>query len=114
MPLDGWGPLLDRDGYMSGGGEQQLKKSPFTCPEARDVDGLLAGQTGNNPDNPRGWMDWPCIRTGAGFTPTQPSVAAGPASGGRQPAEEAQPPLALSSSGGPESVASPASGPGTR
>ncbi len=68
-PLDGWGPILDRDGYMTGAGVQNLRKSPFTCPEALDVPGLLAGQTGNNPDNPKGWMDWPCVRSGAGFDP---------------------------------------------
>lgn len=69
VPLDGWGPILDRDGYMTGAGEQSLRKSPFTCPEALDVPGLLTGQTGNNPENARGWMDWPCIRNGAGFEP---------------------------------------------
>src|SRR5690606_12138832 len=67
VPLDGWGPILDRDGYMQGAGEQMLQQSPFTCPEARDVPGLLAGQTGNDPDNPKGWMDWPCQRNGSGF-----------------------------------------------
>lgn len=70
VPLDGWGPILDRDGYMQGAGEQALKKSPFTCPEARDVPGLLAGQTGNDPDNPKGYMDWPCVRSGSGFATT--------------------------------------------
>ncbi len=70
VPLDGWGPILDRDGYLQGAGEVQLRKSPLTCPDAKDVPGLLAGQTGNDPDNPKGWMDWPCIRTGAGFAPT--------------------------------------------
>lgn len=69
-PLDGWGPILDRDGYLQGAGDSQLRKSPLTCPEAKDVPGVLAGQTGNDPDNPKGWMDWPCIRTGSGFTPT--------------------------------------------
>ena len=67
VPLDGWGPILDRDGYMQGAGRQTLKKSPFTCPDAKDVPGVLAGQTGNDPDNPQGWMDWPAIRTGSGF-----------------------------------------------
>lgn len=69
VPLDGWGPILDRDGYVQGAGEQTLDRSPFTCPEALDVPGVLAGQTGNDPDNPKGWMDWPCERTGSGFTP---------------------------------------------
>ena len=68
-PLDGWGPILDRDGYIIGAGETQLQNSPFTCPEAKDVKGLLAGQTGNDPDNPKGWMDWPTVRSGAGFDP---------------------------------------------
>jgi prepilin-type N-terminal cleavage/methylation domain-containing protein/prepilin-type processing-associated H-X9-DG protein len=69
VPLDGWGPILDRDGYLQGAGEQMLKSSPLTCPEALDVPGVLEGQTGNDPDNPKGWMDWPCVRTGSGFTP---------------------------------------------
>jgi prepilin-type N-terminal cleavage/methylation domain-containing protein/prepilin-type processing-associated H-X9-DG protein len=69
VALDGWGPILDSGGYMLGAGEQQLKKSPFTCPEAKDVPGVLSGQTGGDPDNPKGWMDWPCERTGSGFTP---------------------------------------------
>lgn len=67
VPLEGWGPILDRDGYLAGAGQQALKNSPLTCPEARDVAGLLAGGTGTNPDNPKGWMDWPCERTGSGF-----------------------------------------------
>ncbi len=70
VPLDGWGPILDRDGYMGGAGEATLRGSPFTCPEALDVPGVLAGQTGNDPDNPKGWMDWPCLRTGSAFVPT--------------------------------------------
>jgi prepilin-type N-terminal cleavage/methylation domain-containing protein/prepilin-type processing-associated H-X9-DG protein len=68
VPLDGWGPILVRDGYLGGAGSKQLRNSPLTCPEAKDVPGLLAGQTGNDPDNPRGWMDWPCVRTGSGFS----------------------------------------------
>lgn len=67
VPLEGWGPILVRDGYLGGAGSKQLRNSPLTCPEAKDVPGLLAGQTGNDPDNPRGWMDWPCIRSGSGF-----------------------------------------------
>jgi prepilin-type N-terminal cleavage/methylation domain-containing protein/prepilin-type processing-associated H-X9-DG protein len=70
VPLDGWGPVLDRDGYLQGAGVQTLRHSPLTCPEAKDVPGLLAGQTGGDPDNPKGWMDWPCMRTGSGFAPT--------------------------------------------
>jgi prepilin-type N-terminal cleavage/methylation domain-containing protein/prepilin-type processing-associated H-X9-DG protein len=69
VPLDGWGAILDRDGYIQGAGEQTFKNSPLVCPEAKDVSGLLAGQTGNDPDNPQGWMDWPCVRSGGGFEP---------------------------------------------
>lgn len=68
-PLDGWGPILDRDGYVTGAGETQFNNSPFTCPEAKDVPGVAAGNTGNDPDNPKGWLDWPTIRTGSGFIP---------------------------------------------
>ncbi|MDX2146907.1 MAG: prepilin-type N-terminal cleavage/methylation domain-containing protein [Planctomycetota bacterium] len=70
VELEGWGPILARDGYVAGAGTQQLRGSAFTCPEAIDVAGLAAGQTGTNPDNPKGWMDWPCVRTGSGFAPT--------------------------------------------
>jgi len=67
VPLEGWGAILDRDGYLDGAGERTLKNSPLTCPEALDIPGLLTGQTGNDPDNARGWMDWPCMRNGNGF-----------------------------------------------
>lgn len=67
VPLEGWGPILDQGGYLDGAGEQTLRRSPFTCPEALDVPGLLTGQTGNDPDNGRGWMDWPTVRNGSGF-----------------------------------------------
>ncbi|MFN7022509.1 MAG: type II secretion system protein [Phycisphaerales bacterium] len=67
VPLEGWGPILDRDGFLDGVGASRLRGSPLVCPDAKDVPGLLAGQTGNDPDNPKGWMDWPCVRSGAGF-----------------------------------------------
>ncbi len=67
-PNDGWGPIFDRDGYMNG--DQALKGTAFVCPEAKDVPGTATGQTGNDPDNPKGWMDWPNIRTGAANIPT--------------------------------------------
>jgi prepilin-type N-terminal cleavage/methylation domain-containing protein/prepilin-type processing-associated H-X9-DG protein len=69
-PFDGWGPILDAGGYMQGASQDQLRGSPFVCPEARDVPGVLTGQTGNDPDNPKGWMQWPTTREGNGFTPT--------------------------------------------
>lgn len=68
-PLDGWGPIFDRDGYING--EQALKGTAFVCPEARDVAGVAAtGQTDTDPDNPKGWMDWPTTRTGGSFVTT--------------------------------------------
>jgi len=67
VPLDGWGPIMDRDGYLSGAGRETLRRSPLACPEAIDVPGLAEGQTGNDPDNARGWMEWSCMRNGAGF-----------------------------------------------
>lgn len=63
VPLDGWGPILDRDGYMSGA---QFKGSnPFYCPETVDVAGVANGGTGTDPNNPKGWLDWPFARTGS-------------------------------------------------
>lgn len=67
VPLDGWGPILDRDGYM--GSHRDARGNPFFCPSTLDVEGLAAGQTGTNPDNPKGWMDWPFARTGTANVP---------------------------------------------
>jgi len=60
-PLDGWAPLTDRD-YMRG--NRANSGSVFTCPEMVDVEGMAAGQTGSDPRNPKGWMDWPNLRMG--------------------------------------------------
>jgi prepilin-type N-terminal cleavage/methylation domain-containing protein/prepilin-type processing-associated H-X9-DG protein len=60
--LDGWGPIMDRDGYVPA--SEQTKSSVFYCPETKDVAGVDSGQTGNDPDNPKGWLDWPFERTG--------------------------------------------------
>ncbi len=62
--IDGWAPILDRDGYM--GGSQTNKGSAFVCPDVVNVEGMASGQTGANPDNPKGWMDWPNTRNGSG------------------------------------------------
>jgi prepilin-type processing-associated H-X9-DG protein len=35
-----------------------------------DVEGMAAGQTGTDPNNPKGWMDWPNIRNGTANIPT--------------------------------------------
>lgn len=63
VPLDGWGPILDRDGYMQS--YQGTLDNPFYCPDTVDVAGVAGGQTGDDPNNPKGWLDWPFIRTGS-------------------------------------------------
>ncbi|MFQ5502975.1 MAG: type II secretion system protein [Phycisphaerae bacterium] len=60
-PLDGWGPILDRDHYLPGNCD--LRGNPFVCPDTLDLAGVASTQTGNNPDNPKGYMDWPAIIT---------------------------------------------------
>jgi prepilin-type N-terminal cleavage/methylation domain-containing protein/prepilin-type processing-associated H-X9-DG protein len=67
-PLDGWGPILDRDGYMTA--SQQVGGNPFYCPDTVDIAGVATGQTGTDPDKPKGWLDWPFIRTGSSNIPT--------------------------------------------
>ncbi|MCX5659370.1 MAG: prepilin-type N-terminal cleavage/methylation domain-containing protein [Planctomycetota bacterium] len=62
--LDGWGPILERAGYIPAG--RGLTGSVLTCPDTVNVEGMLGGQTGSNPDNPKGWMDWPNIRSVSG------------------------------------------------
>ncbi len=67
VPLDGWGPILDRDGYMTG--LQGKVSNPFYCPDTFDVAGVASGQTGADPNNPKGWLDWPFARTGSANVP---------------------------------------------
>ena len=68
VPLDGWAPILDRDSYIDG--TRQLNNSAFTCPDTVDVEGMKLGQTGNDPQLPKGWMDWPNLRLGTQNVPT--------------------------------------------
>jgi len=68
-PLDGWGPILDRDGYMAGA--RETRRGPFVCPDTVDIEGVATGQTGTNPQAPKGWMDWPFTRTGSANVPTE-------------------------------------------
>jgi prepilin-type N-terminal cleavage/methylation domain-containing protein/prepilin-type processing-associated H-X9-DG protein len=67
VPLDGWGPILDRDGYMPGQGS--ASQNPFYCPDTFDVPGVASGQTGTDPNNPKGWLDWPFERQGTANVP---------------------------------------------
>lgn len=64
---DGWAPILDRDGYVKAG--EQTKATAFYCPETIDLEGLATGQTGKDPLLPKGWMDWPNMRTGSKNSP---------------------------------------------
>jgi hypothetical protein len=66
-PLDGWAPLIDA-AYMRG--NRANSGSTFTCPEMVNVEGMRDGQTGTDPSNPKGWMDWPNIRNGTENVPT--------------------------------------------
>lgn len=66
-PLDGWAPILDRDHYIHS--PQQAKNSSVYCPETTDVAGIASGQTGTDLENPKGWADWPFLRTGSGNVP---------------------------------------------
>lgn len=66
-PLDGWGPILDRDGYI--GAPARNTRSVFYCPETVDVAGVASGQTGTDPNNPKGWHEWPFVRTGSANVP---------------------------------------------
>ena len=56
-PLDGWGPILDRDGVVPS--PEFNTNTVFFCPRTVDVEGMKDGQTGRDPDKPRGWTDWP-------------------------------------------------------
>jgi prepilin-type processing-associated H-X9-DG protein len=62
VPLEGWAPILDRDGYV--GGNRSNDGSVFVCPSMFDIEGMLGGQTANDPGKPKGWMDWPNLRLG--------------------------------------------------
>lgn len=56
-PLDGWGPILDKGRYLVGA--REMRGHPFSCPDTRDISGITALQTGTNPENAKGFMDWP-------------------------------------------------------
>lgn len=55
VPLDGWAPILDRDKLIRG--DRASDSTVFVCPEMLDFEGMLGGQTGDDPGKPRGWMD---------------------------------------------------------
>lgn len=57
QPLDGWAPILDRDAVVPS--NERDTNTIFYCPRTLNVEGMRDGQTGTEPDNPRGWTDWP-------------------------------------------------------
>ncbi|MGE3180718.1 MAG: prepilin-type N-terminal cleavage/methylation domain-containing protein [Phycisphaerae bacterium] len=60
-PLEGWGPILHQGAYVHG--NRRLDSNPYTCPDTLDRFGLPTAQTGSDPDNPKGYMDWPTVLT---------------------------------------------------
>ena len=71
-PLDGWGPILDKGGYVFG--DERLAGHSFVCPDTMSIPGIVGTQTGGDPDNPRGYMDWPAVLTlSQNFASTIPS-----------------------------------------
>lgn len=71
-PLEGWASILHRDRLLNGSRENT--GSVFVCPEMLDYPGTTSGQTGTDPGKPKGWMEWPCVRSNSGgsltgFTP---------------------------------------------
>lgn len=69
VPLDGWAPILDRDKYMPAGIGSSVDGNPFYCPDTYDVAGVATGQTGTDPNNPKGWHEWPFERQGTANVP---------------------------------------------
>jgi prepilin-type N-terminal cleavage/methylation domain-containing protein/prepilin-type processing-associated H-X9-DG protein len=67
VPLDGWGPILDRDKLIAG--NRANSGSLLVCPCMKDIEGMKDGQTGSDPDRPKGWMDWPNTRNGTSNIP---------------------------------------------
>ena len=64
QPFDGWPSILDRDNLVSS--PERTTNSTFFCPKTIDVEGMKDGQTGTDPNKPRGWTDWPLRFLSAG------------------------------------------------
>lgn len=61
-PMDGWAPILDREKVVPGNRDDV--GNIYMCPATVPVEGVKTGQTGTDPDNPKGYMDWPALRMG--------------------------------------------------
>jgi len=57
QPLDGWAPILDRDGLVPS--KERDRNTIFYCPKTVNLEGVKDGQTGSDLEKPRGWTDWP-------------------------------------------------------
>ncbi len=55
--VDGWPAILDRDGLVSG--YNGPTNNPYFCPDTLNVEGMAGGQTGTDPNKPKGYQDWP-------------------------------------------------------
>lgn len=64
QPLDGWGPIMDRDKFVPA--NEKDTNSIFCCPSTVNIEGMKDGQTGTNPLKPRGWTDWPLVFNSVG------------------------------------------------
>ncbi|MEK6642387.1 MAG: prepilin-type N-terminal cleavage/methylation domain-containing protein [Planctomycetota bacterium] len=64
QPLDGWGPILDRDGLVPA--NEKDTNTIFYCPSTVNIEGMKDGQTGTHSGKPRGWTDWPLVFTSVG------------------------------------------------
>jgi prepilin-type N-terminal cleavage/methylation domain-containing protein len=72
QPLDGWGPIFDRDHLVPANERSNL--TVFYCPWTLDIEGVKDGQTRTDPNKPRGWTDWPLRFTASGGD-SSPKVA---------------------------------------
>jgi prepilin-type processing-associated H-X9-DG protein len=64
--------ILDHDRLVPS--LQQSTNTIFYCPKTLDVEGVKDGQTGTDPDKPKGWTDWPLKFTAPGGD-SMPKVA---------------------------------------
>src|SRR5688500_17360027 len=62
VPLEGWACIMDRDKLVKG--KRQNDSSACVWPSMVDIEGMKDGQTGDDPEKAKGWMDWPNVRTG--------------------------------------------------
>jgi prepilin-type processing-associated H-X9-DG protein len=60
-PLEGWAPILDQRRLLDGA--QETRGHAFVCPDTAEVAGVESAQTGADPENPKGYMDWPAVIT---------------------------------------------------